>query len=268
MNMALGGNLNPLASELLPENDSDSSPTCEKCTKPASPDSPLKLCSKCKSARYCSRECQKADWKAHKQACRKKIMASDAESRTTGPEDPELTPGPSFALDWENLPETDRLPPWDPRSTFHTLWERDADRMAQEEEHGASLTTPLIAQHWMGLSEETAFSHIIDAYRLRVEDEYTLSGNTRGIYNQDLALPDFRRFLDKAEKRKGLLPLWWSEAKRRECEKLGRRPGSWTEIDCAVEKHDIAEHYKDASMPTFLRLFAEKVELRDAIGLY
>ena len=27
------------------------------------------VCSRCKSVRYCSRECQRADWKAHKPAC-------------------------------------------------------------------------------------------------------------------------------------------------------------------------------------------------------
>jgi hypothetical protein len=61
---------------------------------------------------------------------------------------------------------------------------------------------------------------IIDAYRLRIEDEYTLSRNILGIYNQDPALLNFRRFLNKAEMRRRLLSLWWSKAKRRECEKL------------------------------------------------
>jgi hypothetical protein len=65
------------------------------------------------------------------------------------------------------------------------------------------------------LSEETAFASL-DAYRLRIEDEYTLSRNILGIYNQDPALPDFRRFLNKAEIRRRPLPSWWSKAKRRE----------------------------------------------------
>ena len=55
------------------------------------------------------------------------------------------------------------------------------------------------------------------------------------------------------------LPSWWLKAKRRECEKLAKGPDAWTEIDCAVEKDDIVEHYGDASMAMFLRLFAEKV---------
>jgi hypothetical protein len=100
---------------------------------------------------------------------------------------------------------------------------------------------------------------ITDTHRLRIEDEYTLSGNTLSICNQDPALPDFRRFLNKAEMRREPLPSWWPKAKRRECEKLAKGPDVWTEIDCAVEKDDIVEHYGDASMPMFLRLFAEKV---------
>lgn len=32
----------------------------------------LKLCSACKLVRYCGRECQMADWKNHKELCKKK----------------------------------------------------------------------------------------------------------------------------------------------------------------------------------------------------
>jgi hypothetical protein len=27
------------------------------------------VCGRCEAVRYCSRECQRADWKAHKPAC-------------------------------------------------------------------------------------------------------------------------------------------------------------------------------------------------------
>lgn len=62
-----------------------------------------------------------------------------------------------------------------------------------------------------------------------------MSGNTRGIYNQEPTMPDFRDFLDNFEKKKELLPTWWSKAKRRECGRMARR-GGWSDIGTAVEK--------------------------------
>lgn len=120
--------------------------------------------------------------------------------------------------------------------------------------------------HWAGLPERTAFEHIIDAYRLRVEDEYAFSANTRGIYNEEAPLPDFRRFLNKAEKaRTRLLPPWWSKAKRSECERHALT-ADWSNIQDAVEKHDISEHYGDPLMPMTLRMWAEMVEGRNVMA--
>ncbi|KAJ3328392.1 hypothetical protein HDU76_010034 [Blyttiomyces sp. JEL0837] len=43
---------------------------CQKCGIATKPDNtPLKACNNCKAAFYCSRECQKADWKSHKKVC-------------------------------------------------------------------------------------------------------------------------------------------------------------------------------------------------------
>jgi len=43
---------------------------CEKCFKKASEVSaPLKRCTGCQCVAYCSKECQRADWSAHKQLC-------------------------------------------------------------------------------------------------------------------------------------------------------------------------------------------------------
>ncbi|KAM0723061.1 hypothetical protein Q7P37_001261 [Cladosporium fusiforme] len=47
-------------------------PTCAKCAKPEpNPEEPtlLKPCIACKSVSYCSRDCKKADTKAHKKVC-------------------------------------------------------------------------------------------------------------------------------------------------------------------------------------------------------
>ena len=45
---------------------------------------PLKRCSLCQSVSYCSRECQKADWKVHKPAC--KARAKEAEKKVPAKE--------------------------------------------------------------------------------------------------------------------------------------------------------------------------------------
>lgn len=42
--------------------------TCQHCGES---ETPLSVCGGCSSANYCSKECQKADWKSHKPYCRK-----------------------------------------------------------------------------------------------------------------------------------------------------------------------------------------------------
>ena len=94
---------------------------------------------------------------------------------------------------------------------------------------------------------------------MRVEDDYVFAGDTRGLYNGDNPLPDFRRFLNMAEKRSGILPSWWSQAKRRQCEKKAVDTAAWSDLNAAVEKRDIIDHYGDPTMPMKLRILAEKI---------
>ncbi|TFY55407.1 hypothetical protein EVJ58_g8268 [Rhodofomes roseus] len=42
---------------------------CAACQKAAAPGETLKRCQNCRSAPYCSKECQVADWKKHKRIC-------------------------------------------------------------------------------------------------------------------------------------------------------------------------------------------------------
>jgi hypothetical protein len=44
-------------------------PKKKRCTKPDCASEGSQLCGKCLKAKYCSRECQVADWKAHKLVC-------------------------------------------------------------------------------------------------------------------------------------------------------------------------------------------------------
>lgn len=119
-----------------------------------------------------------------------------------------------------------------------------------------SLVTDSYLHHF---SEKDAYTQLIDCYRMRVEDDYKFAGDTRGLYNEEDPLPDFKHFLDLAEKRKGILPSWWNQEKRNACERLAVDVTQWADINAAVEKHDVIEHYNDSVMPMKLRLLAEKI---------
>lgn len=43
---------------------------CTGCGKAGAADAPLQVCAGCRADKYCSRECQRADWKVHKGVCR------------------------------------------------------------------------------------------------------------------------------------------------------------------------------------------------------
>lgn len=94
---------------------------------------------------------------------------------------------------------------------------------------------------------------------MRVEDEYTYGCNNIGIYAGQDPRPAFKEFLDLAEKREGILPSWWNAEKRRECERMAVDAEGWNDINCAVEKGDIMEHYGDNMMPMNLRVLGEKI---------
>lgn len=251
---------------------STSSParTCTYCKKRELPnpraDQKLKRCARCRSALYCSRACQRADWKrGHQRTC------------SVGA----IMVGNSY-LD--------------------------------------SLST-----------EDMAMDQLIDAYRLRVEDERMYCGRLRGRYttnNPDddssqalqYAFQDFRDFLDLAEcadsrsnnhddyefsssspssstthdndtdtnsassptpssssslsittkNKQSILPRWWNAEKRAYCEQRALNQTSdqntWSNLLRPAGKDDILEHYQDQSMPMKLRMLAERVYGSDVMG--
>lgn len=188
---------------------------CANCKKPQKELSkPLKRCAKCQTQSYCSRECQKADWKSHKKSC-----ASSQQNK------------PKATTDFDAMPKqaSDFFKGLAGDNSLHDLTEKDA------------------------------FIRLIDCYRMRAEDDYKYAGDPRGIYDDDDPLPDFQHFLDLAEKRKRLLPKWWSEEKRVECERLARDVTQWACLAAAIEKSDVMEHYGDNLMPMKLRMLAEEI---------
>lgn len=108
------------------------------------------------------------------------------------------------------------------------------------------------------MPEKDVFEQLIDCFRLRCDDEYKFKGDTRGLYAGEDPAKEFKEFLDLAESRNGLLPKWWSEQKRKACEKIASGKG-WSNLRSAVEKSDIQEHYGKPTMPMTLRILGEKI---------
>jgi MYND finger len=46
-------------------------PACINCGGKGNEDKKLAKCGKCLKVQYCNRQCQAADWKVHKAACKK-----------------------------------------------------------------------------------------------------------------------------------------------------------------------------------------------------
>ncbi|RDW93341.1 zinc finger MYND domain-containing protein [Aspergillus mulundensis] len=197
----------------------ESDPACNTCAKKASDEVTLKRCAKCKTQWYCSRECQKTDWKAHKKTCSK-----DASEANTG-DNSRRTPKGLSAFIAKPLHELDK-------------------------------------ETWLhNRPEEDVYKLLIDAYRLHLEDQYVFDGDADvdSIYGgQPDSRDGFHRFLRLAERKRGLLPSWWSPEKAKECLATGLR-GGWSSLANAVEKGDIIEHYGDHQMPMQMRMLSEQI---------
>ncbi|KAI1173340.1 putative MYND domain protein [Nemania sp. FL0916] len=192
---------------------------CNSCKKASTE---MKRCAKCHVTCYCSRDCQKADWKAHKKICTK--QASERSSESSGGRSTTLSPPKGL-----EKPIAKPFTRIDNNTYLHDRPEEDVYRV------------------------------LIDAYRMRIEDEYKLEGNHAldSIYDgASSSIVGFRRFLRQAASRAGLLPPWWTAEKRKACENLGMADG-WPDLRCAVEKSDIIEHYGDQRFPMQLRMLAE-----------
>ena len=74
-NMPTHSQVPPNTSEVQTPEIPPSNPGCFVCGKLE----PVKKCGKCRKVQYCSPECQKADWKMHKEICNKKTNISEEE---------------------------------------------------------------------------------------------------------------------------------------------------------------------------------------------
>ncbi|MCJ1309878.1 hypothetical protein MMC25_003539 [Agyrium rufum] len=205
---------------------------------------PLKRCAKCHGTSYCSRECQKADWKTHKKQCGNRASGGNGQ--------------PSASSSDGTVPGAPNL---DFMSSLSGMNFSGIDTSTGQAS-ATTTTNPFSgdALQLETLPEKEAYKLIIDSYRMRAEDEYAFAQNQRGLYAQENPLTDFRRYLRKAERRGGVLPTWWSDEKSTACQRQGMDKTQWSDLSCAVEKSDIQEHYRDSMMPLKLRVLAEKIE--------
>ncbi|KAI0814157.1 putative MYND domain protein [Xylaria sp. FL0064] len=212
--------------------------TCTNCKKASSE---LKRCAKCSTTLYCSRDCQKADWKTHKKICGKQ---AHERSGTGGDASAGTALSPPKGLE---SPITKPFTRLDNNTYLHDRPEEDVYR-----KHDRQICRVLI-----------------DAYRMRVEDEYVFEGNAAvdSIYGgAKSSITGFRKFLRLAASRPGLLPPWWNASKQKAYEELGMSSSQWHDLRCAVEKSDVVEHYGDPRFPMQLRMLAEMVIGRGFAG--
>lgn len=216
-------------------------PSCSSCRKSQNevPNS-LKRCAKCKSQWYCSRDCQKSDWKNHKKVC------------GSTPIDP-ATP------------------------MFNTTKTSSAGRSSKP---GAVcyIPNPFTALNngtWLhNRPKKDVFKLLVDTYRMRVEDEYVFQGDVDegSLYSgagPANVLRHFKQFLNKTIRlniKNKLLPEWWSNDSLKECIEFARTD-DFSNINYAVEKHDLQEHYSQMDMPMQLRMFSEKIDGTLAAGM-
>ncbi|KAM0378309.1 hypothetical protein ACHAPK_001829 [Fusarium culmorum] len=154
------------------------------------------------------------DWKKHKKTCGKGPSAQAAGSSTRG------SGSPPKGLD---QPIPDPFTRLDKGKYLHNRPEKDVYRL------------------------------LIDCYRLRVKDMYTLEGEV-----MEDGLSEFKEFIAKMSTRKGLLPSWWTPEKQTECEEFGMG-SSEQDLKTATDKAGIIQHYGDPQFPMQLRMLDETV---------
>jgi splicing suppressor protein 51 len=208
--------------------DTSTIPKCAACHKTDSGSgNPLKRCAKCQTTSYCSRECQKADWKNHKKVCASNTAGSTkaAVSSSTSTSGGQASKGLTAVID----------------KPFHHLNDKT----------------------WLhNRPENDVFKLLIDTYRFRMEDNFTLEGDRDrdSVYGGAAdGRVGFQRFLRLAEVKDGLLPSWWSKEKGDECVALGLSNGPWSSLAKKVTKSELIQHYGNSLMPMQLRLFGEQV---------
>ncbi|MCJ1331862.1 hypothetical protein MMC10_008554 [Thelotrema lepadinum] len=179
-------------------------PKCAKCSKPQSQlAEQLKRCAECQTTRYCSRDCQRADWKAHKKCCGIEF-------------DPE---------GWQIQKMPARVAPGNAHLDLSVPVGGNAKDLLKL--HGENDTYKLLIQSYRCMDEDDR----VAAGRLDID-----KANIRPQYITGHSFNGLKEFIAKAERNGNLLPTWWNAQKREQCEKVAREMYHWSDIETTVPK--------------------------------
>ena len=199
---------------------------CTGCKRTETKHTILEACPRCEGSLYCCDECRVLDLKAHEPICAATRSAKGLDKKA-----PAQSPEPS--------------------------WEPQLDVIVEQPFH------KLQAKTWLhGRSEQDVYKLLVDTYRLRLDEECAYPGLCHSIRipsnTEKEMVEEFRRFLELAELRTGLLPTWWSDEKAIACVAFGTAQGEQF-LDEAVMAKDIMDKYRNQQLPLQLRILGEQV---------
>ncbi|KAF2737373.1 hypothetical protein EJ04DRAFT_541889 [Polyplosphaeria fusca] len=189
--------------------------SCAVCHKTAN----LKKCAKCQTTLYCSRDCQKADWKVHKKICSQNAAGRSSSSST------------EFKLKTLEKHIPNPYTRIDGNKYLHDRPEQDVYKLLID---------------CFRLRQADVYN-----FEGHVDRDSVYAGNEN-------SLKPFQRFLDLVSSRQGRMPPWWNADKQKECEKLGMDGGMYS-LKNKMDKPAIIDRYGDPQMPMQLRMFGETI---------
>ncbi|RWA13127.1 hypothetical protein EKO27_g1998 [Xylaria grammica] len=208
-------------------------PCCAKCEKTCDDEAQMRKC--CEGTYYCNRKCERANFQHHKVSC-PKLVPETKETKKAKPKKKRAKKNKkSKARKFPSAPLIKQI-------------QKPFDRLKK-------------GNYLQGRPDTDVYRLIIDAYRLRMEDNYTYADicYEDSIYGgaKD-GLEGFRVFLQRAKEIPLMMPSWWNDKKQAECEELGRQHG-WSSLAEKINDASVRGHYEDKLIDIQLRMLAEDI---------
>lgn len=199
---------------------------CVKCNKVLKE---VKFCAKCNSVVYCSKKCQKDDWKFHKKEC-SKLAAARANDEE---------------VDDSTMPIREHV-------NKSTALKTKIDKPYRK----------LKDRTWLhGRTEQDVYKLLIDSYRWRKSEELDLLHVTE-VVDVDPEVTDgmapFIDYIRQAEK-KGLLPPSWTRMNEDACVEYALDAENWSSLHDLWVVAGFVTHYGDREILAQLAMFTNQV---------